>query len=124
MIDSFSNNIKNILLDINNNDYSTIKDEYNKLYGNDGYDNLLTEINSIENDYMVNGNYEKDSLNKVTNKITKFYEQSINKEISNNNLDLREKESLLETFQSKMNNLVNSYNEEVIDNELQNKRKH
>ena len=124
MIDSFSNNIKNILLDINNNDYSTIKDEYNKLYGNDGYDNLLTEINSIENDYMINGNYEKDSLNKVGNKITKFYEQTINNQISNNNLDLREKESLLETFQSKMNNLINSYDEEVIKNEVQNKRKY
>ncbi len=124
MIDSFSNNIKNILLDINNNDYSTIKDEYNKLYGNDGYDNLLTEINSIENDYMINGNYEKDSLNKVSNKITKFYEQTINNQISNNNLDLREKESLLETFQSKMNNLINSYDEEVIKNEVQNKRKY
>ena len=124
MIDSFSNSIKNILLDINNNDYSTIKDEYNKLYGNDGYDNLLTEINSIENDYMINGNYEKDSLNRVSNKITKFYEQTINNQISNNNLDLREKESLLETFQSKMNNLINSYDEEVIKNEVQNKRKY
>ena len=73
---------------------------------------------------MINGNYEKDILNRVSNKITKFYEQTINNQISNNNLDLREKESLLETFQSKMNNLINSYDEEVIKNEVQNKRKY
>lgn len=124
MDNSFQSNIKSILTSISNDDSSTIKHKYNEIYGEEGYDQLLSEINNIENNYMVEGNYNKNDLNNVTSKISKYYETSINEDIKTNNIDLREKESLIESFQSKLNDLVNSYDERVEYNDLQNQRKY
>ncbi len=124
MIDSFQNGIKNVLFNLNNNDFSTIKEKYNNIYGENGYDELISELNSIENNYMVDGKYDKDKMNKVSNKITKFYITQVDDEVKAKKLDLRAKEALLETFQSHMNDLINSYDERIELDELQNKRKY
>ena len=63
-------------------------------------------------------------MNSITSKITKYYETSINDKIKKNEIDLREKESLLETFQSRMIDLVSNYNERIELNGLQNQRKY
>lgn len=123
-MNSFQKSIKDILTNINDDDLSTIKLKYNDIYGEDGYDKLLSEINNIENNYMINGSYDKAMLNDVSTKVTKYYETSINKSIDNKAIDLRKKESLLESFQSKMNDLVNSYEERVEYDDIQKKRKH
>ncbi len=123
-MNSFQKSIKDILTNINDDDLSTIKLKYNDIYGEDGYDKLLSEINNIENNYMINGSYDKAMLNDVSTKVTKYYETSINKNIDNKEIDLRKKESLLESFQSKMNDLVNSYEERVEYDDIQKKRKH
>ena len=59
MTNSFQSDIKSILININNGDYSTLKDNYNKVFGEEGYDRLIYSINSIENNNMINGTYEK-----------------------------------------------------------------
>lgn len=123
-MNSFQKSIKDILTNINDDDLSTIKLKYNDIYGEDGYDKLLSEINNIENNYMINGSYDKAMLNDVSTKVTKYYETSINKNIDNKEIDLRKKESLLESFQSKMNDLVNSYEERVEYDDIQKKRKY
>lgn len=123
-MNSFQKSIKDILTNINDDDQSTIKLKYNDIYGEDGYDRLLSEINNIENNYMINGSYDKAMLNDVSTKVTKYYETSINKSIDNKEIDLRKKESLLESFQSKMNDLVNSYEERVEYDDIQKKRKY
>ncbi len=124
MSNSFQKDIKEVLSSINNDDLSTIKNKYNRIYGEDGYDNLLTNINSLENHYLIEGSYDDELMNNITSKITKYYETSINDKIKNNEIDLREKESLLETFQSKMIDLVSNYNERIELNGLQNQRKY
>lgn len=123
MTNSFQSDIKNVLIDINNGDYSTLKDNYNKVFGKDEYDRLIYSINNIENNSMINGSYEKDDLEDITQTITKFYEYNLNSSISNQNLDLRNKESLLESFQKEMIDLVDKHVKGVDNNELQNQRR-
>ncbi len=124
MSNSFQKDIKEVLSSINDDDLSTIKNKYNSIYGEDGYDNLLANINSLESHYLVDGSYDSELMNSITSKITKYYETSINDKIKKNEIDLREKESLLETFQSRMIDLVSNYNERIELNGLQNQRKY
>lgn len=124
MTNSFQSDIKNILININNGDYSTLKDNYNKVFGEEGYDRLIYSINSIENNNMINGIYEKEDLDNITQSITKFYESNLNDNISNQTLELKNKESLLETFQKNMIDLVEKHVKGVDNNELQNQRRY
>ncbi len=123
MTNSFQSDIKSILININNGDYSTLKDNYNKVFGEEGYDRLIYSINSIENNNMINGTYEKEDLDNITQSITKFYEFNLNNNISNQTLELKNKESLLETFQKNMIDLVEKHVKGVDNNELQNQRR-
>ena len=109
---------------MSSDDISTIKEKYNNIYGENGYDDLLVEIKDIENNYMVEGSYDKTKLNDVSTKITNLYIAQIDDEVKAKKLDLRAKEVLLETFQSHMNDLVNSYDERTEVNDLSNKRKY
>ena len=124
MNDSFHNKIKEVLKGMNSDDLSTIKNKFNNIYGENGYDDLIAELNDIENNYMVEGSYNKDKLNNVSSKITNLYIAQIDDEVKSKKLDLRAKEVLLETFQSHMNDLINSYDERVDINDISNKRKY
>ena len=62
MNNSFQKDIKEVLSSINDDDLSTIKNKYNSIYGEDGYDNLLANINSLESHYLVDGSYDNELM--------------------------------------------------------------
>ena len=123
MEESYSSDIKGLLLSMNNNSPRELIDRYNSYFGEDSYDDFLACLNEIENKYMLEEAYDERDLEEINGIVKTFLIRKLDDEVKEDQIDLRTKEITLEDYGSKMNDLVDRYVERSNINELPNKAK-
>ena len=123
MEESYSSDIKGLLLSMNNNSPRELIDRYNSYFGEDSYDDFLARLNEIENKYMLEEAYDERDLEEINGIVKTFLIRKLDDEVKEDQIDLRTKEITLEDYGSKMNDLVDRYVERSNINELPNKAK-
>ena len=119
MEESYSSDIKELLLSMNNNSPRELIDRYNSYFGEDAYDDFLTGLNEIENKYMLEESYKEEDLERINGVVKDFLIRKLDDEVKSNQISLRIKEIVLEEYGSKMNGLVDKYTGRSFDDELQ-----
>lgn len=118
MEESYSSDIKELLLSMNNNSPEQLIKRYNSYFGEDSYDDFLARLNGIENRYMLKDSYDEHDLNEVNGLVKDFLIRKLDDEVKSNQISLRIKEIVLEEYGSKMNDLVDKYTGRSFDDEL------
>ena len=118
MEESYSSDIKELLLSMNNNSPEQLIKRYNSYFGEDSYDDFLARLNGIENRYMLKDSYDEHDLNEVNGLVKAFLTRKLDDEVQGNQISLRIKEIVLEEYGSKMNDLVDKYTGRSFDDEL------
>ena len=119
MEESYSSDIKGLLLSMNNNSPRELIDRYNSYFGEDSYDDFLARLNELENRYMLEESYDEHDLDEVNGLVKAFLTRKLDDEVQGNQISLRIKEIVLEEYGSKMNDLVDKYTGRSFDDELQ-----
>ncbi len=119
MEESYSSDIKGLLLSMNNNSPRELIDRYNSYFGEDSYDDFLARLNELENRYMLEESYDEHDLDEVNGLVKAFLTRKLDDEVQGNQISLRIKEIVLEEYGSKMNGLVDKYTGRSFDDELQ-----
>ena len=119
MEESYSSDIKELLLSMNNNSPRELIDRYNSYFGEDSYDDFLARLNELENGYMLKDSYDEHDLDEVNGLVKAFLTRKLDDEVKSNQISLRIKEIVLEEYGSKMNGLVDKYTGRSFDDELQ-----
>ena len=118
MEESYSSDIKGLLLSMNNNSPRELIDRYNSYFGEDSYDDFLARLNELENRYMLEESYDEHDLDEVNGLVKAFLTRKLDDEVQGNQISLRIKEIVLEEYGSKMNDLVDKYTGRSFDDEL------
>ena len=118
MEESYSSDIKELLLSMNNNSPEQLIKRYNSYFGEDSYDDFLARLNGMENRYMLKESYDEHDLNEVNGLVKAFLTRKLDDEVQGNQISLRIKEIVLEEYGSKMNDLVDKYTGRSFDDEL------
>ena len=118
MEESYSSDIKGLLLSMNNNSPRELIDRYNSYFGEDSYDDFLAGLNEIENKYMLEESYKEEDLERINGVVKDFLIRKLDDEVKSNQISLRIKEIVLEEYGSKMNGLVDKYTGRSFEDEL------
>ena len=118
MEESYSSDIKELLLSMNNNSPEQLIKRYNSYFGEDSYDDFLARLNEIENRYMLEDSYDEHDLDEVNGLVKAFLTRKLDDEVQGNQISLRIKEIVLEEYGSRMNDLVDKYTGRSFDDEL------
>ena len=118
MEESYSSDIKELLLSMNNNSPEQLIKRYNSYFGEDSYDDFLARLNELENRYMLEDSYDEHDLNEVNGLVKAFLTRKLDDEVQGNQISLRIKEIVLEEYGSRMNDLVDKYTGRSFDDEL------
>ncbi len=118
MEESYSSDIKELLLSMNNNSPEQLIKRYNSYFGEDSYDDFLARLNELENRYMLEDSYDEHDLDEVNGLVKAFLTRKLDDEVQGNQISLRIKEIVLEEYGSRMNDLVDKYTGRSFDDEL------